>query len=468
MPWTEQGPHRKRMTRKLNYKQMKQQTSLPGISARVLHSGGNALHRDGHGILDCSGVERPAGAGRIELQQPNHVLRLWLEALLLVRALNAFVAVPHVLQVDDLQNVQRRDVGGPQGDLLLQGGGLGGHQQTLVSCHLEQQALRLLEHRPELFAERAHFLWVGQPLLVILGDGGVQLGENHLHQVDRHLEEGPLLVHLSQHVQLALLDHLLQGCADAEPNWKAETGLRPREHPRDGPQGFDARVRLSLRGPASDVHAPDLSLGGRRLEVPDEPRVLVNHLAELVARDAAQLLHEVLPLLLGDRRGVQGVLQGGTSVQIQGPEANVLIRKALLDDLALHRDPQLPVDGARWLGPDRKVQRTTATAHGATSTVKERQGHAKLVGNLREVHLGPVEGVSRSESSRILATVAVPKHALLAPVDVVQEPFARAKLSQRVRGLRQVTKALKQGNHVKEGLHVGLLLQEKDREDVRG
>ena len=62
------------------------------------------------------------------------------------------------------------------------------------------------------------------------------------------------LVHLLEHLEVAGVDLGLEGRPDPEPHGELEARLRPREHPGDGAQRFDA-ARRSLRGARAEVEA---------------------------------------------------------------------------------------------------------------------------------------------------------------------------------------------------------------------
>ena len=66
-----------------------------------------------------------------------------------------------------------------------------------------------------------------------LGDAFVGFGDRHLDVVDERGEQRPLLVRLTQRIQIA---ELLAGRAQTVPGGQVDAGLRPCEHPRDRTQ----------------------------------------------------------------------------------------------------------------------------------------------------------------------------------------------------------------------------------------
>jgi hypothetical protein len=130
-----------------------------------------------------------------------------------------------------------------------------------VTTYLEKKLLRLHVLAPQLLTEGLEVIGDEQ-LVVESGDAGVSLGEHHLKHVEGDPEEGPLVVHLLE--QLEVLDVLvhgaLEGGANAEPHGEVEPGLGPGEDPGDGTQRCDAATGPSLGRTTTDVHAAVLSL----------------------------------------------------------------------------------------------------------------------------------------------------------------------------------------------------------------
>jgi len=205
-----------------------------------------------------------------------------------------------------------------------------------------------------------------------------------------------------------------------------------------------------------------------RSEVLDESRLLDDDGAVLLRGDDGHLLHELAPLGLGRHRRVHAVLQRGGREPLQRLEAQVLLPEHELDDLALHRHTDGPVDGVRRLGQDGEVRRATAPADGATAAVEQGQLHAVLLGHLGHLLLRHVQLPRRGQAAGVLAGVGVADHHLLLAVDVVDVPVSGEELLHGRRRRLQVGQPLEQRHHGERLANATLALQELDGEHVRG
>ena len=117
---------------------------------------------------------------------------------------------------------------------------------------------------------------VDEAVHVLAGDAEVGLGEHHLDVGQEPPEEGPLDGHGRQLVAEPRGPRRRQARSHAVPAGDVLAGLRPPEHPRDGPQGVEARRRAAApSGRArADVEVGQLVDGRRLEEVRDERRVL--------------------------------------------------------------------------------------------------------------------------------------------------------------------------------------------------
>ena len=145
-----------------------------------------------------------------------------------------------------------------------------------------------------------------------------------------------------------------------------------------------------------------------------------------------------------------------------------MLAKVLLDDLALHGDPQAAVDRRGGLRQDGEVRGPTAASHRSSSAVEQRELDAKLVANLRGVLLSLVQRPGGGHAARVFTGIGVPDHDLLVAVDEVVVPRNREEPSELVRPLDQVIEPLEQRRHAEEliDLTPHLALEEHDGEDV--
>lgn len=210
------------------------------------------------------------------------------------------------------------------------------------------------------------------------------------------------------------------------------------------------------------------AMAAYRSEVLDEARLLDDDGAVLLRGHDRHLVHELAPLGLGRDRRVHAVLQRGGREALQSLEAQVLLPEAELDDLALHRHTDGPVDGVRRLGQDGKVRGPATPAHGASAAVEQGELDAVALGHLRHLLLRPVQLPRRGQAAGVLAGVGVADHDLLLALDPVHVPVHREEaLHGRGRRL-QVGQPLEQRHHGQRLAHAALALQELHGEHVRG
>ena len=104
-----------------------------------------------------------------------------------------------------------------------------------MGMYLEEEVSGLVILAPELLAHRLQL--VRHKQVVVQGsDAGITFREHHLHQVDGHAEEWPLVVHATEDgdVPGLTLQRLAQSISEAQPNRQMKSCLRPREDPGDG------------------------------------------------------------------------------------------------------------------------------------------------------------------------------------------------------------------------------------------
>ena len=125
----------------------------------------------------------------------------------------------------------------------------------------------------------------------------------------------------------------------------------------------------------------------RRTDVdrPPEPRVMLG------CRGDQDRTRHLLEVAASDRR--VGIVRG--------------------DDLALFRELQATINGARGLPEDRPVGRPAASPDRTAAPVEERQLDAPRPGHRGELALRPVEHPRRREESRLLVRIGVAEHHLL-------------------------------------------------------
>ena len=268
-------------------------------------------------------------------------------------------------------------------------------------------------------------------------------------------EEGPVLVVVTQlgEATLVLAHPLLHGTAHPVPAGEHHAALRPRQHPRNGPQIGDRRRLLTRGGSTADVERTDLGQRCRRGEVLDEAGSLVDQ----GAVGAASEFGELVEVRIGLFRVVSqplGVQEGG--LDCRGEERLEIAAGTdgfgILggDDLALFGESKRPLHRARRLRQNRVVAGSAAAADGAASTVEQLQPHPCLACSDDEIEFGSIQGPVGGQVPAVLVGVRVSEHHLLRvalsphqlPVEVEIEGRR-----QRRRAVAQILDRLEQRNH---------------------
>ena len=258
----------------------------------------------------------------------------------------------------------------------------------------------LAKFRPELMERR-----IDERAFVIFDDDRIRLGEHHLDQVNRHLKERPVFVHVPERLEMAFLYETLERGRDSEPDGKVESRLRPREDPRNGSKRRHAGVGFPLGGPRTDVQRTELGSWSGLRKVTDEFGRLENRLSIMRARVLAHFVHHLAPLVARERGRLERVLQNSRRVQIKRMEAVFLLTKVRLDHFTLNRHPDATVDGARRLRQHGDVRGTAASTDGAASTVEQREGDAEFLTRLHDALLSVVQRPRRGHAPGVLPTV---------------------------------------------------------------
>ena len=135
----------------------------------------------------------------------------------------------------------------------------------------------------------------------------------------------------------------LQRRAGAVPAGQHDPGLRPAEHPRDGPQVGDLVAGLARRRAAADVQLAELLDRGRRPEPVDEAGRLVHQRPVGLLGAAGEVVEQrvgrlgVVPEALDVE---QAGLQGGGDQRLEVAPGQVGVGVLGRDHLALLGDPQ--------------------------------------------------------------------------------------------------------------------------------
>mmetsp|Transcript_29185 Transcript_29185/g.69686 ORF Transcript_29185/g.69686 Transcript_29185/m.69686 type:complete len:288 (-) Transcript_29185:427-1290(-) len=226
-----------------------------------------------------------------------------------------------------------------------------------------------------------------------------------------------------------------------------EPHLCPCKDPRNRPQRANTGVLLAAVGPRSDVEPTELPNWRTAPEEVNELGVLKHQPAVGIARDLGHCLHDLPPLRLGLVQRREPVLEHGARVQVQRPEADLLLAKLLLDDLALDRDAELPIDRALRLAQHCQVRRRASAPNGASAAVEERELHAVLLREGREVFLRLEQRPRCRQAARVLARVGVPNHALLLALNALHVRRVFKQGPHGPAGVVKVIERLKQRDH---------------------
>mmetsp|Transcript_61808 Transcript_61808/g.111181 ORF Transcript_61808/g.111181 Transcript_61808/m.111181 type:complete len:755 (+) Transcript_61808:407-2671(+) len=334
----------------------------------------------------------------------------------------------------------------------------------------QNRPLRHFEALPQVLSQPKQRLVRDEPLVVMLGDGSVGLGHQHLDEVDRRVEPRPLLVHLAQ-LLLAhgpfLAQRALEGSADAEPRRQVQPRLSPGEDPGDRTEGIHAALRVPLRGPAPHIQSPKLELRGGHAEVRHEERLLPHHRAVEGAGPFGHGRHSGTPLGSGHRALQELVAENRRREDVHGALCNVDVSEVLRDHLALLRHAELAVDGPLRMREDRLVDlRVAAAAHGATLAVEERDLESALVRHLEHLLLRLVLRPHRGDAPSVLGRVRVAHHHLLLASGALGVPGRVEELPERGRSAVQVVKRLEQRRDLQGLDRTGLRHEQLHRQDV--
>ena len=151
---------------------------------------------------------------------------------------------------------------------------------------------------------------VGRQGHIAGGDAHVALGQGQLHVGQEGREEIEVSGEIAE-----LLDRQagpLDARGEAVPARQHEAGLRPAEHPRNGPQVLDLAAGGPAGWTAADVEADDLADRGDRPEEVLEGRIVIHQGAEAVERGLGQGGHRRLDLGVGlVQRPIAGDQHGG-------------------------------------------------------------------------------------------------------------------------------------------------------------
>ncbi len=132
---------------------------------------------------------------------------------------------------------------------------------------------------------------------VAFGNVQVSLGHRHLGIVEDCREKWPVLDQMPQLLFALLCDELLQTAAQTVPARQRMATLGPGEHPGDGTQALDARVRLARCRPRAHAHALDHVDRRGVAKVRGKICLAVNQLTIRVPTALGQPGHVLLPAL---------------------------------------------------------------------------------------------------------------------------------------------------------------------------
>ena len=245
-------------------------------------------------------------------------------------------------------------------------------------------------------------------------------------------------------------DPLLECRAGAIPPRQHHTGLRPRQHPRNGAQVRDLLGLLARRGPAADVECADFRQRCRRGEVLDEPGRLVHELRVRGTGKGRYLVHVLVRLFrfVTETLDVeQRRLDGCREKRLQIAFGDNGFRVLGGDDLALLGDTQRTLHRTRRLGEDRVVARAATTTDRATAAVEQTQADTRLLGRLDEVELTAIERPVGGHVPAVLVRIRVPEHDLLHPglrIDEVTVERQIERSEQRFGALLEIFDRLEQ------------------------
>mmetsp|Transcript_28731 Transcript_28731/g.84941 ORF Transcript_28731/g.84941 Transcript_28731/m.84941 type:complete len:918 (-) Transcript_28731:214-2967(-) len=354
---------------------------------------------------------------------------------------------------------------------LPQAEGLLGERVVLeeegVARNLHDGRLRLRERRPQPIADRAE-VRRAEAAVIVLGDGGLRLGELELHQVHQAAEEGPGRVRITQLGEPASGDTLRERRAAPKPHGQVEPRLRPGKHPRDRAERLDTAGSLALRGPRAEVHRGQRRRrrGGVKVAREDAVFRLVDLRLKGLGRRVGQLLHQLALRVGGELWRRDRVLEHGDGVALEGVHRELGGGEEGLDLLPLHGYAVRAGNRAGGLRQQRQVEGAASAADGAAAPVEEVDAHAGGAARLQNLLHGDVELPERGELAGVLGRVRVAEHHLVEASDGALVGGDGEEARDDARRILQVLARLEERRDAHRRLDAALDLQQPHREHV--
>ena len=290
-----------------------------------------------------------------------------------------------------------------------------------------------------------------------LGDTLVGLRNRHFDVVDERGEQRPLLIRLTQRIQVA---ELLARRAQTIPCGQIDARLRPSEHPRDGAQivkGLRAQTTLGRTG--TDRQQTNLGERGDGREPFGEVR-RVQQVEEALVRGLVELISHRLVLrghlrvdLVNARSGLQKRCRGD---RLDVTDAKHRVAVPGEDDLALLGELETAIDRAGRLREHRAVRRAAATTDSAATTVEQRQIDIVFLGPLGDTAFSLMQREDGCGRAGVLGGIRVAEHDLHLAAGCLETCLYFRNLDDFIEHIHRVLEILKlfeQRNHI-DGRHI--------------